>query len=60
MNECINCKTREFLEVFENPWNNRESIILCYKCARTPFDEFNNKEFMKPWWEKNNGKTRTS
>jgi len=50
--KCINCSSREFLEEFINPYNTHKMIALCYKCAKTPFEEFTNKEFMKPWWQK--------
>lgn len=49
--KCINCGSKEHLEEFENPWNNYENITLCQKCAGTPFGEYQNKEFMKPWYE---------
>jgi hypothetical protein len=50
--KCVNCGTPEHLELYINPFYRKETIYLCYPCSRLTFAEYTNKEFMKPWWEK--------
>ena len=54
MNEkkCVECGIKEHIELFINPYNSIEKIYLCQLCAHKPFNEFFNRDFMKPWWER--------